>query len=158
MAQNVYFSAFFLPFVFNSVLFIYFYISVSKKNVLRGFHFQKPPMAQAKLIQVIKGSVLDVTIDIRINSPTYGKHYKVELSEKNRFQLWIPEGFAHGFLALEDDTVFSYKCTAPYSKLDEMDLKWNDSSLNIDWGIRSPLISEKDQFAASFENFNSPFK
>ena len=133
-------------------------ISISKKNVLRGLHFQKPPMAQAKLVQVIKGSVLDVTVDIRVNSPTYGQHYKVELSDKNKLQLWIPEGFAHGFLALEDDTVFSYKCTAAYSKSDEMDLKWNDPSLNIDWGIKSPLISDKDEFATSFKNFNSPFK
>ena len=133
-------------------------ISISKKNVLRGLHFQRPPKAQAKLVQVIKGSVLDVTVDIRVNSATYGKHYKVELNEKNRLQLWIPEGFAHGFLALEENTVFSYKCTSAYSKADEMDLLWNDPSLNIDWGIKSPVLSDKDEFATSFQNFNSPFQ
>ena len=133
-------------------------ISISKKNVLRGLHFQKPPKAQAKLVQVIKGSVLDVTVDIRVNSSTYGKHYKVELSEKNRLQLWIPEGFAHGFLALEENTVFSYKCTAAYSKSDEMDLLWNDPKLNIDWGIKTPVLSDKDELATAFHNFNSPFQ
>tara|TARA_B100001059_G_C17819027_1_gene577078 strand:+ start:1075 stop:1623 length:549 start_codon:yes stop_codon:yes gene_type:complete len=133
-------------------------ISISKKNVLRGLHFQRPPKAQAKLVQVIKGSVLDVTVDIRVNSATYGKHYKVELNEKNRLQLWIPEGFAHGFLALEENTVFSYKCTSAYSKADELDLLWNDPSLNIDWGIKSPVLSAKDEFATSFQNFNSPFQ
>ena len=133
-------------------------ISISKKNVLRGLHFQKPPKSQGKLVQVIKGSVLDVAVDIRSNSPTYGQHYKVELNDKNRLQLWIPEGFAHGFVALEDNTLFSYKCTSAYSKLDEMDLLWNDPLLNIDWGISSPLLSGKDQLASTFENFNSPFK
>ncbi|MBL6667034.1 MAG: dTDP-4-dehydrorhamnose 3,5-epimerase [Crocinitomicaceae bacterium] len=133
-------------------------ISISKKNVLRGLHFQKPPMAQGKLVQVIKGSVLDVAVDIRSDSPTYGQHYKVELNDQNRLQLWIPEGFAHGFVALEDNTVFCYKCTSGYSKSDEMDLLWNDPLLNIDWGVTSPLLSDKDELAASFMNFNSPFK
>lgn len=133
-------------------------ISISKKNVLRGLHFQKPPMAQGKFVQVIKGSVLDVVVDIRKSSPTYGQHYKVELNDKNRLQLWIPEGFAHGFVTLEDNTVFSYKCTSGYSKLDEMDILWNDPLLNIDWGITSPLLSDKDKFSASFKDFNSPFK
>ena len=133
-------------------------ISISKKNVLRGLHFQKPPNSQGKLVQVIKGSVLDVAVDIRSNSPTYGQHYKVELNDKNRLQLWIPEGFAHGFVALEDNTIFSYKCTSAYSKSDEMDLLWNDPLLDIDWGVSSPLLSDKDEMATSFENFNSPFK
>jgi dTDP-4-dehydrorhamnose 3,5-epimerase len=82
----------------------------------------------------------------------------VELSEKNRLQLWIPEGFAHGFLALEENTVFSYKCTAAYSKSDEMDLLWNDPTLNIDWGIKTPVLSDKDELATSFHNLNSPFE
>ena len=115
-------------------------------------------MAQGKLVQVIKGSVLDVAVDIRSDSPTYGQHYKVKLNDQNRLQLWIPEGFAHGFVALEDNTVFSYKCTSGYSKSDEMDLLWNDPLLNIDWGVTSPLLSNKDELAASFMNFNSPFK
>lgn len=133
-------------------------ISISKKNVLRGLHFQKPPMAQGKFVQVIKGGVLDVVVDIRKSSPTYGRHYKVKLNDQNRLQLWIPEGFAHGFVALEDNTVFSYKCTSGYSKLDEMDLLWDDPLLNIDWGVTSPLLSDKDEMAASFKDFNSPFK
>jgi dTDP-4-dehydrorhamnose 3,5-epimerase len=133
-------------------------VSISKKNVLRGLHFQKPPKSQGKLVQVIKGSVLDVAVDIRLHSPTYGQHYKVELNDKNRLQLWIPEGFAHGFVTLEDNTIFSYKCTSAYSKSDEMDLRWNDPLLDIDWGVSSPLLSDKDEMAASFENFNSPFK
>jgi dTDP-4-dehydrorhamnose 3,5-epimerase len=133
-------------------------ISISKKNVLRGLHFQKPPNTQGKLVQVIKGSVLDVAVDIRLNSPTYGQHYKVELNDKNRLQLWIPEGFAHGFVTLEDNTIFSYKCTSAYSKSDEMDLLWNDPLLDIDWGVSSPMLSDKDQLASLFKNFNSPFK
>jgi dTDP-4-dehydrorhamnose 3,5-epimerase len=133
-------------------------VSISKKNVLRGLHFQKPPKSQGKLVQVIKGSVLDVAVDIRLHSPTYGQHYKVELNDKNRLQLWIPEGFAHGFVALENNTIFSYKCTSAYSKSHEMDLRWNDPLLNIDWGVSSPLLSDKDEMATSFENFNSPFK
>ena len=133
-------------------------ISISKKNVLRGLHFQKNPMSQGKLVQVIKGSVLDIAVDLRKTSPTYGEHYKVELNDKNKFQLWIPEGFAHGFVTLQDDTIFSYKCTNLYSKDDEMDLLWNDPLLNIDWGIESPILSHKDKSAMNFRDFNSPFK
>ncbi len=133
-------------------------ISVSKKNVLRGLHFQRSPMAQAKLIQVFRGGILDVVVDLRLNSATYGQHYKVELNDQNRFQLWIPQGFAHGFLTLEDNTIFSYKCTSAYSKNHEMNLLWNDPLLNIDWGITSPLLSEKDKLGQPFENFDSPFK
>lgn len=133
-------------------------ISLSKCNVLRGLHFQKPPMAQGKIVQVLTGRVLDVVVDIRKNSPTYGQHYKKELSQENKFQLWIPPGFAHGFIALEDQTIFSYKCTNVYSKKDEMDLLWNDSRLNIDWGNDDPLLSEKDKMATPFNNFNSPFE
>lgn len=133
-------------------------LSVSKKNILRGLHFQKRPMAQGKLVQVIKGSVLDVAVDIRKSSPTYGQHYKVELNDINKFQLWIPEGFAHGFISLEENTVFSYKCTNFYSKDDEMDLLWNDPKLNIDWGVDSPTLSEKDETASKFSDFITPFK
>ena len=132
--------------------------SISKKNVLRGLHFQKPPMAQGKLVYVIKGRVMDVVVDLRLNSATYGQHFKVELNEKNRLQLWIPEGFAHGFLTLEDNTIFSYKCTSAYSKNHEMNLLWNDPLLNVDWGITSPLLSDKDKMGQPFENFDSPFK
>ena len=133
-------------------------LSVSKKNVLRGLHFQKRPMAQGKLVQVIKGSVLDVAVDIRKSSPTYGQYYKIELNDINKFQLWIPEGFAHGFVSLEEGTIFSYKCTNLYSKENEMDLLWNDTQLNIDWGIESPVLSDKDKTAMPFRNFNTPFQ
>ena len=133
-------------------------ISISKKNVLRGLHFQKRPMSQGKLVQVIKGSVLDVAVDIRKSSPTYGQYYKIELNDINKFQLWIPEGFAHGFVSLEEDTIFSYKCTNLYSKENEMDLLWNDTQLDIDWGIEYPVLSDKDKTAMPFRNFNTPFK
>ena len=132
-------------------------ISCSKKNVLRGLHFQAPPFEQGKLIQVLKGKVLDVVVDVRKKSKTFGKHLKIELSSKNHKKLWIPPGFAHGFLSLEEDTILSYKCTNYYSKNHEMDLLWNDENLNIDWGIKNPIVSKKDKIATRFENFNSPF-
>ena len=100
---------------------------------------------------------MDIAVDIRKTSKTYGKHLKVELSSQNHRQLWIPPGFAHGFLALEDDTILSYKCTNYYSKEHEMDLLWNDIDLDIHWGIKDPIISEKDQNANKFKNFDSPF-
>ena len=132
-------------------------ISCSKKNVLRGLHFQAPPFDQGKLIQVLKGKVMDVVVDIRKGSKTFGKHLKVELSSKNHKQLWVPPGFAHGFLTLENDTLFSYKCSGYYSKEHEMDLLWNDETLNIDWGIENPVISEKDKKATKFVDLISPF-
>lgn len=132
-------------------------LSVSKKNVLRGLHFQKPPNAQGKLVQVIKGRAIDVAVDIRKNSPTYGAYFKVELNDINRYQLWIPRGFAHGFVALEDNTIFSYKCDNPYSQKDEMSLPWNDEDLAIEWGVKNPILSKKDKDASTFKRFNSPF-
>ena len=131
--------------------------SASQKGVLRGLHFQNPPYAQAKLVRVIKGSVLDVVVDLRKDSETYGKHYKHVLSGEHKEQLYIPEGFAHGFLVLEDDTIFSYKCTSYYQKDSEGSLLWNDPSLGINWQIEDPIISEKDRNAMKFEDFNSPF-
>ena len=132
-------------------------ISCSHKNVLRGLHFQAPPYAQGKLIQVLKGCVIDIAVDLRKSSKTFGKHFKVEISSKNNRQLWIPPGFAHGFIALEDHTIFSYKCTNYYSKEHEMDLLWNDVDLDIHWGIEDPIVSGKDQNAKEFKNFESPF-
>jgi dTDP-4-dehydrorhamnose 3,5-epimerase len=131
--------------------------SMSAKGVLRGLHFQAPPFDQGKLVQVIKGSVLDVALDIRKNSPTYGKHFKVILSEKDKNQFWVPPGFAHGFCSLEDNTIFSYKCTNYYSPSHEMSILWNDPTLNIDWQIVNPIISEKDKNGTLFTNFDSPF-
>jgi len=131
--------------------------SLSQKNVLRGLHFQAPPFAQGKLIRVIKGSVLDVAVDIRKKSSTYGKHMVVELSEYNKTMLYIPPGFAHGFLTLEDNTIFSYKCTNNYNKESEGSILWCDKDLKIDWGISSPILSEKDKVSPLFNSFNSPF-
>lgn len=131
--------------------------SLSSKGVLRGMHFQKPPYAQGKLVRVIRGSVLDVAVDIRKNSPTYGKHQSIVLSGENKKQFYIPPGFAHGFLTLEDDTLFSYKCTNYYHPESEGALAWFDEDLNIDWGKITPVISEKDKKADRFHSFNSPF-
>ena len=132
--------------------------SSSLKNVLRGLHFQKPPFDQGKLVRVIQGSVLDVAVDIRKNSPTYGQHEIVELNGTENSVFWVPSGFAHGFVALEDDTIFSYKCTNVYNYDSEDALLWNDSVLNIDWGVEAPLVSDKDKIAQAFKNFESPFE
>jgi|TARA_B110000114_G_scaffold48780_1_gene51717 dTDP-4-dehydrorhamnose 3,5-epimerase len=131
--------------------------SCSSKNTLRGLHFQNPPHAQGKLVRVISGSILDVAVDIRKSSPTYGKHFSVLLSKENNKMFYIPPGFAHGFLALEDDTIMSYKCTEDYNKESEGSLFWDDKDLNIDWSITNPLISEKDDKAESFKSFISLF-
>lgn len=132
-------------------------LSKSEKNVLRGLHFQEPPFAQAKLIQVIQGAVLDVVVDIRKNSKTYGHHFKIELNAENKLQLFVPSGFAHGFLTLEDNTIFSYKCSKEYNKESEGSIYWKDADLNIDWGVSNPIVSEKDNIAKTFNNLNSPF-
>ena len=131
--------------------------SLSQQGVLRGLHFQAPPFEQGKLVRVIQGSVLDVAVDIRPNSPTYGQYESVLLSGQNKTLFWIPPGFAHGFVTLENNTIFCYKCTGPYSKASEGALLWNDPQLNINWGIDQPLVSEKDQEANTFEQFISPF-
>ncbi|MBI9033045.1 MAG: dTDP-4-dehydrorhamnose 3,5-epimerase [Bacteroidales bacterium] len=131
--------------------------SKSGKNVLRGLHFQKPPFDQGKLVRVVKGAVLDVAVDIRKNSPTYGKWTSVVLTEENKWMYWIPSGFAHGFLTLEDDTVFTYKCTNVYNKESEGSLLWNDPDLNIDWGVENPILSGKDLESPLFKNLDSPF-
>ena len=131
--------------------------SLSGKGVLRGLHFQNPPYAQGKLVRVIKGAVLDIAVDIRKDSPTYGQYFSVELSEKNKTIVWIPPGFAHGFLTLEDNTIFTYKCTGVYNKEYEGSLLWNDKDLNINWKVNDPLVSEKDLVAGNFKDFVSKF-
>ena len=118
--------------------------SVSKKNVLRGLHFQNHPHEQGKLVRVSQGSAIDVALDLRKDSNTYGKHFKYKLSDQNATMLWIPYGFAHGFIALEDQTVFQYKCDALYRPESEDCIVWNDLSLGIDWGIKNPIVSSKD--------------
>jgi dTDP-4-dehydrorhamnose 3,5-epimerase len=118
--------------------------SLSFKNALRGLHFQNPPYEQGKLVRVISGSVKDVVVDLRKNSPTFRKHFSIALSSKENKMLWIPPGFAHGFATLEDNTIFFYKCTKIYNKQSESGIAYNDSSLDINWGITNPVISEKD--------------
>ena len=131
--------------------------SSSLKGVLRGLHFQNPPYAQAKLVRVIKGSVLDVVVDLRSNSSTYGKHFSIVLSGENFKSIYIPNGFAHGFVALEDNTIFSYKCSEIYNKESEGCLKWNDIDLGIDWNVINPIISPKDMQGQHFKDFKSKF-
>ncbi|MCC6251921.1 MAG: dTDP-4-dehydrorhamnose 3,5-epimerase [Bacteroidia bacterium] len=124
--------------------------SVSKKGVLRGLHYQKGIYSQAKLVRVIKGCVLDVAVDLRKNSDTYGQHFSIELNDKNNLMFFIPTGFAHGFIALEDNTIFSYKCSALYNKESEGGIIWNDTTLNIDWKFLNPLVSDKDKILPNF--------
>lgn len=131
--------------------------SLSQKGVLRGLHFQNPPFAQGKLVRVIKGAILDVAVDIRKKSATYGKHLSIELNESNKTMLWIPPGFAHGFLTLEDNTIFSYKCTNVYNKASEDTILWNDPTLDINWAISDPVLSEKDTKGKLFKDFISMF-
>jgi dTDP-4-dehydrorhamnose 3,5-epimerase len=119
--------------------------SRSQKGVLRGLHFQNPG-PQGKLVRVTNGAVFDVAVDLRASSPTFGQWVGVELSAENKRMFWVPEGFAHGFLTLEDDTDFLYKCTAPYAPANEFTLAWNDPAVGIEWPVAGldPIISEKD--------------
>jgi len=125
--------------------------SFSKKWVLRGLHFQKKPYEQAKIIRVIKGKIFDVIVDIRKNSKTFGKHFSLIVSEDNKKQIYIPEGFAHGFLALKNNTIISYKCTKYYNKKHESGIIWNDKTLNINWHVKNPILSDKDLQNKSFK-------
>lgn len=129
--------------------------SISKKGVIRGLHYQKSPCAQGKLVRVVKGRALDVAVDIRSGSPTFGQYIRVILSEHEPCQLWIPEGFAHGFAALEEGTCFLYKCTNYYSPEHESGICWNDPNLGINWGIEHAIVSEKDMLLPALdENLN----
>ncbi|RKH44527.1 dTDP-4-dehydrorhamnose 3,5-epimerase [Corallococcus sicarius] len=121
-------------------------LSRSVKGTLRGLHFQEPN-GQGKLVQVLAGSVWDVVVDVRRGSPTFGRWMGAELSSGNKWQLWIPPGFAHGFCVLSDSADFFYKCTAQYSPESERSVHWNDPDLAIPWPVREPLLSEKDQRA-----------
>jgi dTDP-4-dehydrorhamnose 3,5-epimerase len=131
--------------------------SLSHTGVLRGLHFQNPPFAQGKLVRVITGAVYDVAVDIRKNSPTYGRHFGAELTEENKMMMYIPEGFAHGFLTLRDNTIFAYKCTNVYNKASEDCIKWDDPSIGINWNVDKPLLSEKDLQGKDFKSFKSQF-
>lgn len=133
--------------------------SRSSRGVVRGLHFQKPPFAQAKLVRVVEGKVLDVAVDIRKGSPTYGQHVAVELSADNKFQFFMPKGIAHGFAVLSDVAVFQYKCDEYYHPEAEGAIAWDDPTLAIDWRIAhsEALLSEKDRHHPVFNDFNTPF-
>ncbi len=118
-------------------------LSRSSHGVLRGLHLQNP-FTQGKLVTALRGRVLDVAVDVRVGSPRFGRHVAVELNEENRRQLWVPRGFAHGFVVLSDTADFFYKCDDLYSPKDEVSIRWNDSAIGIDWGIEAPSLSAKD--------------
>jgi len=133
--------------------------SMSSAGVLRGLHFQLPPYAQDKLVRVVKGSVVDVAVDLRSDSPTFGQHVKALLSEQNKKQFFVPKGFAHGFVVLENETIFSYKCSNFYQRDFEKSLSWNDPEIGIDWNIKDPILSEKDNgISAKLEDFKGVFQ
>jgi len=127
-------------------------ISKSKKGTIRGLHYQVGDYAQGKLCEVLLGKVLDVAVDIRKGSPTYGKYTTAELSDENHYLIWIPEGFAHGFAVLSTEAIFHYKCTQFYSKSHERALNYADPELAIDWRVTNPLVSDKDRSAKFFKD------
>ena len=134
--------------------------SKSCYGVVRGLHFQKPHHAQAKLVRVVKGRVLDVAVDLRKGSPTYGKHVAVELTEDNHRQFYIPRGFAHGFAVLSEEAIFQYKCDNYYAPQSEGAVAWNDPDLGIDWGVplEKAILSEKDMKHPRLKDIDSPFE
>ena len=136
--------------------------SMSKRGVLRGLHFQAPPRAQGKLVSVVRGAVYDVAVDIRVGSPTYGQHFGLRLDAETKKRVYIPAGFAHGFLTLEDHTVFQYLCTDYYAPELEGCVKFDDADLGVDWGgiwnsADDFTVSAKDQIGQAFATFKSPF-
>lgn len=132
-------------------------VSFSSGGILRGLHFQAPPHAQGKLVTVLQGEALDVAVDIRNGSPTYGQYRSVVLNGENHRMFYVPPGFAHGFLVTSETCYFCYKCTGTYNREAEGGLLWNDPTLNIDWGIETPTLSDKDKVYPSFKDFDSPF-
>lgn len=133
--------------------------SFSQRGALRGLHGQANPFAQGKLVRVIQGSVIDVAVDIRKDSPTYGQYESIELSGENFKMFWVPPGFLHGFATLEDNTIFTYKVTNLYDKASEIGVKWDDSDLNIDWGLPADevILSDKDKELPAFRDFVTSF-
>lgn len=133
--------------------------SLSQKGTLRGLHAQANPHAQGKLVRVIQGRVLDIAVDIRKGSASYGQYESVELSGENNRMLWIPPGFLHGFVTLENDTIFAYKVSGLYNKASEFGVIWNDPDLNIDWGIATDevILSEKDKTLPQLKDLDSSF-
>lgn len=132
-------------------------LSFSTKGTLRGLHFQTPPYSQGKLVTALEGSVLDVAVDLRKNSPSFGKVFSMELNSNELTMLFIPPGFAHGFQVLSDTCLFFYKCTNTYNKDSEGGIAWDDPALNIPWRDIEPVVSEKDQCHPVFSSYESPF-
>ncbi len=144
----------------TSLNFVQDNVSFSKyKGTVRGLHFQAPPFAQGKLVRCSRGEILDVVVDIRRGSKTYGQHFKTKLSAENGHQLWVPEGFLHGFVTLSDGCEVTYKVTNFYSYENDGNVLWSDPNLNIDWGVdkSSVIVSDKDKAAPLFKSFKSPF-
>jgi len=131
--------------------------SLSQAGSVRGLHFQAPPFDQGKLVRVTQGKVIDIVVDIRKSSPTYGQSISVELSAENFKQFWVPPGFAHGFSVLEDNSIFQYKCTNYYNKQSEGGIRFDDPNLNLNWNIEKPIVSEKDLLLPFLNYLNSPF-
>lgn len=131
--------------------------SFSQKNVVRGLHFQRPPFSQAKLVSVIQGAVLDVAVDLRSGSPTYGQYVSAVLTGENHRQFFVPKGFAHGFSVLEDHTIFAYKCSCLYNKESEGNIIYNDPDIHVEWGVDNPILSEKDKVGPTLREFVTPF-
>ncbi len=129
--------------------------STSRKGVIRGLHFQTGKHAQGKLVRVVKGKALDVVVDLRKESATFGRHFSLELEAEKAIMLWVPPGFAHGFEALEEDTVFLYKVTAPYHQPSEAGIRFDDPDLNIRWKTNTPIVSEKDKILPALREWNS---
>lgn len=133
--------------------------SFSKKGTLRGLHYQNPPFAQTKLLRVLQGEIMDVAVDLRKDSPTYGKHFGIVLTAENKKQLLIPQGFAHGFSVLSETAMVLYKCDQYYNKQSEGGIRYDDATLDIDWGmdLAAALVSEKDLVLPNFASCNSQF-
>ena len=129
--------------------------SISKKNVVRGLHMQIKPHEQIKYVQVLKGSIIDVAVDLRKESKTFGQHIKIELNESNNFGLLIPAGFAHGFVSLSNETILFYKCSSKYDEKSEITIKWDDPCLAIDWNVENPVISLKDSNGISLHQYKN---
>jgi len=133
--------------------------SFSKKGTLRGLHYQNPPFAQTKLVRVLEGEIMDVAVDLRKDSPTFGKHFEILLTSENKKQLLVPQGFAHGFSVLSETAVVLYKCDQYYNKESEGGIRYDDATLYINWGmdLKEAIVSEKDVLLPNFENCNSQF-
>jgi len=133
------------------------FYSYSREGVLRGLHFQEPPADQVKVVQCVAGQVMDAAVDLRVGSPTFGRHFSVELAADNFQRLFVPRGFAHGYVTLEPDTEFLYKVDAPYAPESDAGILWNDPDLGIAWPDCEPVLSAKDRFLPRLKDFATPF-